>query len=145
MQRHISAWFGFISVLSPDVIISACFQIFHDGRQRKASPVLTKGIWIPHNTQCTGIWKLSLLLPDAHWEQNEASLTSRGVRRCNLLEPGACCLCFSFHLPGNEDSVISKLELWLWLSDLPLPVGHIKEKGRGSLMQIASPLRQGHL
>lgn len=146
MQQHISALFPLLSALAPDVIISTCSQIFHDVRQKKANPVLIKGTWIPHDTLFPGCAGFRILPPllDAHWEENEASVTPRGVRRCNLLVPGSAVCAFHSTSLGKEGGVISKLELWLWLSGLLLPVGHAKEKGRGVECKSLGLSRQGH-
>ena len=63
--------------------------------------------------------------------ESNTSLTCWGAWGYNLPVPRACWLCFYSVFLGKENSAVSKLEWWLWLSDLLLPVRHVKQEKDG--------------
>lgn len=136
VQQHTFAMFGLLSFLSPDVIISTCPQIFHNDVH----------MWETQEGKCcvdklhfdstrhpvsrsAGDSVFHCCFFQMPTESKTKAPTPWGVRRCNLLVPRARRLRFSFLVLGKEDSAVSKLESWLRLSDVLLPVGHVKGKG----------------
>lgn len=93
------------------------------GRQKKADPVLIKGTWSSPNTQFPGTWRIQYSVIAFSRMPTESQRKPRWhpevcggvIYWC----PGPAACAFHSTFLGKEGSVISKLGLWLWLSELP--------------------------